>query len=543
MAFDKDPHDPTGTAGGSGDPADDARAKRAARLARLTRIDQELGAAMDEIAEGEVLIRRTLARRCEIAERTLRLYEERNNIISANTTGWTPEITAKRETAMEIGVTLRIPEPTASDLVNRAETLVHELPATRAALTAGKISFRHMEAITTESWSMPPEGRPAFDAAVVPAAVDTTVSQFKKRMKVIRERLHPISLATRHEIAVKERSVWVDNGPDGMATLTYIDSAEKIIPIFNRIDKTARALQGTNEERTLPQLRADALGDLGLNGTPSKEYDKGVVPTVLIAVPALTAMNEGQEPGMMEGYGPIDPDTARRLSARAPSFFRILTEPESGAILNVGRTAYKVPADLKRFVHLRDGTCRGGSGCPAPADQCDIDHTIDWQYGGETSAGNLACLCKSHHNFKARSSWTVKQIGGGRLDWTSPSGRTHITEPNSFIGPMPFEMPAILSANEEPTPPRQSAPSDPSAVPASAGEEPGQDPTPEIIDRHRSRENDTSTGFHPDRRDPANDGDPPRHPPDPPGRPDTPDPPDPPDPPDWPDWPDWPDRR
>jgi hypothetical protein len=46
---------------------------------------------------------------------------------------------------------------------------------------------------------------------------------------------------------------------------------------------------------------------------------------------------------MLEGYGPIDIETARRLAADAPGFTRILTHPETGAVLSLGRDRYAIP--------------------------------------------------------------------------------------------------------------------------------------------------------------------------------------------------------
>ncbi|WP_213816099.1 HNH endonuclease signature motif containing protein [Glaciihabitans sp. dw_435] len=434
MTFNQEPPNRDGHTGrGPVDPANQAR---------LAQIDTRLGHLADKLTDGERRIRQIFAQRCDITDEIRRLYRERNTIVSVDTSQkWTREVRAHREAAAEVALALGMSERPARNFVERAQAIVHELPATRTALARGDISFRHAEIITQEASSLPPEGRPIFEAAAVPEAMTKTAARFKKRARILRERVHPIPLQERHDTAMEDRTVYWDPEPDGMATLTYTDNAATVLAIYNRIDGTARALQGPNESRTLPQLRADTLGDLGLNGTPSNDYNKGVTPTVLIAVPVLTAIGTGTEPAMMDGYGPIDPETARRLAATAPSFHRILTHPDTGAILSLGRSTYTVPKDLRRWLQLRDGTCRAATGCPTTTDKCDMDHTIDWQYGGDTDAENLAFLCQSHHNFKQFTAFTYRHLGGGRLEWTSPSGRTYITEPDSFVGPMPFTLP------------------------------------------------------------------------------------------------------
>ncbi|MFZ4895826.1 DUF222 domain-containing protein [Plantibacter sp. Mn2098] len=160
-----------------------------------------------------------------------------------------------------------------------------------------------------------------------------------------------------------------------------------------------------------------------------EEITRRIVPTVHITVPVLTLLGHGDQPGSLEGYGPIDPETAARLTANAKSFTRILTHPETGAVLSVGRDRYKPPPDLKRALMIRDTHCRA-PGCTRPARRCDLDHTIAWSAGGETSVENLAHLCPKHHHLKHDTTWTLKHDSGGVLHWISPSGRQFTTEPD-----------------------------------------------------------------------------------------------------------------
>jgi hypothetical protein len=162
---------------------------------------------------------------------------------------------------------------------------------------------------------------------------------------------------------------------------------------------------------------------------------RGITARVILTVPALSLLDRGDEPAVLDGYGPIDLHTARILAARAPSFIRVLTHPETGAVLSVGRERYKVPKDLRAWLRVRDGTCRF-VGCGQRADRCDIDHTIEWQHGGYTAHDNLAHLCRRHHMLKGSGRWAVRQsgCGDGTLAWTSPTGREYVTEPEASFG-------------------------------------------------------------------------------------------------------------
>ncbi|MBC7443435.1 MAG: HNH endonuclease, partial [Ramlibacter sp.] len=220
-------------------------------------------------------------------------------------------------------------------------------------------------------------------------------------------------------------------------------SAEKAQAAYERVTLMALSLQCAGEERTLTQLKADVFEDLILDGVTPAGLGKGIRGSVNVTVPVFTLMGLSDEPAHLEGYGPIDVDTARRIAAGAPSFTRILVHPETGVVLSVGRDRYKVPKDLKKYLRLRDETCRF-PGCNRSAAHSDIDHSLDWQFNGLTSEDNLAHLCPPCHALKSETGWTVTHLAGGTLRWRSPSGRAFVSESATVIRPV---------APEPPTPP------------------------------------------------------------------------------------------
>lgn len=350
----------------------------------------------------------------------------------------------RRSMAAEIATALRVSERSVHADVDDAETLVRELPATLEALSAGAVSRQHARKIVAQACSLP-EGaaRTAFEAAVLPLAETLTPARFHTTATRLRERLHPESITTRTRQAFGERSVWLEPGWDGMASLHLTTSAENAYAIEQRLDAHARALNTVDEPRTIGQLRVDVAVDTLLGGPAAT---LGTVPVaLLVTVPALTladsdpaaaapdgARSAGagaeQEPGTLSGYGPICPDTARRLAGLAPTFTRILTRPDTGEIISVGRDSYRVPAAMRRRLRLEDEICRF-PGCGRPASACDADHTLDWQYDGETATTNLSHLCRGHHRLKQATGWDVTQEDDRTLTWTSPLGRTSTTHP------------------------------------------------------------------------------------------------------------------
>jgi hypothetical protein len=344
---------------------------------------------------------------------------------------------AQRAAVADIAVRLAISETTVRVQAHDAETLRTRLPRLWSAFCDGEVSAVHARTAAELVRSLPDEPEPAaqFDDALA-GIVHLAPGRFRQRARVLRERIHSVSLVERAQAARETRAVWIDNDVDGMADLTLRLPAEVAHQAFARLDAGARsAANDASETRTLAQIRADAAGALltraGLaeGGLPAAGVPVGVL------VPVMTLLGHGDEPGILDGYGPIDAQTARRLAAHAPSFTRLLTHPVSGTLLDIDRTSYRPPADLKRWLGIVDQTCTF-PGCGRLARNSDLDHTVDRQFGGPTSAANLSHLCRHHHRLKHMTRWSVasERVAPGRrrLDWTTPTGHRCEADPPPF---------------------------------------------------------------------------------------------------------------
>ncbi|MEE6282523.1 DUF222 domain-containing protein [Georgenia sp. MJ170] len=141
----------------------------------------------------------------------------------------------------------------------------------------------------------------------------------------------------------------------------------------------------------------------------------------------ITGDDEGPllaEVAELDGYGPISPDVARALAGSADTWQRLVTDPLSGELLDVGRTRYRPPAAIADFVRHRDRTCVR-PGCSSPAQVCDLDHVIAWEDGGITAVGNLAALCERDHITKTVGAFRLRHLGGGTFEWMTPSGHCY----------------------------------------------------------------------------------------------------------------------
>ena len=112
---------------------------------------------------------------------------------------------------------------------------------------------------------------------------------------------------------------------------------------------------------------------------------------------------------------------------------RLVTDPVSGVVIDVGRTRYRPPAGLADLVRARDRACVFPT-CQTPAERCDIDHLTAWSQGGTTSLDNLATLCEAHHRLKHTPGWALtRDQASGTLSWHTPDKTVYQRHPDGTI--------------------------------------------------------------------------------------------------------------
>ncbi|WP_291036546.1 HNH endonuclease signature motif containing protein [Herbiconiux sp.] len=411
-------------------------------------------AITDEVAgfaRDDRKIAKLQARQARRLARAVGLAETRAELLQG---GLTPKARewARRSLRAEVACASRRSEGAVSRLFADAETLVADLPETLAALEAGEVSYAHARSVVVHAGSLPIEARGSFEHAVLPQAREKNPARFDDAARRLREVHHPESITRRAVLAREERAVWLDAERDGMATLHHHLPAVDALAIHDVIDQAARAARGDMEPRTQAQLRSDILADRILGRTDGLAV---FTPSVIVTVPAVVlagcestpttppTSTPGDPLAELHGYGPIDPATARRIAAAAPTFLRVLTHPVTGDVIETaGR--YRIPTALREVLIVADEHCRF-PGCGRRAARCELDHTVDWANGGRSVASNLAHLCTSHHHLKHDGGWQVTRPPdtgptSRTLEWRSPLGATYRTNPAARSGgdPPPF---------------------------------------------------------------------------------------------------------
>ena len=354
---------------------------------------------------------------------------------------------AERAAAADLAVRLSLAESTVRAYGMVARTLRQRLPLLSAWFAEGEVSTQNAREAASIVSELPADLWAEFETRIMDAAT-LAPARFRARARAVREKLQAQTLTERHEAAHAHRGVWTEADRDGMGWLHAHLSAEKLAMVGAALDGIAFGLfTESDEQRTMAQLRADVLSDLlagkssactsgscsdcagGTSGTCTLP---AVGVTVALTIPVLTLLGHSDEPALLEGVGPIDIETARRLCATVPSITRLLTDPVSGSILEMDPRQYRVPAALKRWLAIQQVTC-DFPGCGRRAAHCDLDHTRAWADGGTTTADNLNHRCRTHHTMKHQTKWRVdRPPGAHRAVWTSPTGYSREADPPPF---------------------------------------------------------------------------------------------------------------
>ncbi|MCL2848872.1 MAG: HNH endonuclease, partial [Micrococcales bacterium] len=152
---------------------------------------------------------------------------------------------------------------------------------------------------------------------------------------------------------------------------------------------------------------------------------------VNLTISAASLLGLTNDPGHIAGAGTIDAVTARALAHDGP-WRRIVTDPVSGAVLDVGRTRYRPPAALAAHVAARNPHCVCST-CAQPAANCDLDHTTEWRDGGTTNVSNLAPLCRASHTLKTDGHLRLTTTAPGVYRWTTALGIRYQVDTTSGV--------------------------------------------------------------------------------------------------------------
>lgn len=327
------------------------------------------------------------------------------------------------DTTDEFALALAETTHVAGKQISLARQLTSRFPALHAAMRRGELDATKATRVIEAALPLPDELARELDEWMRGrvAGRDATAIGGSARYQV--HRLDPDGAERRARRRRRDRKVEFVPNLDGMADLIGYLPAEVASAAYGRIDAIAKSCRTRDDARSLDEVRADVFTELLLG---KQQYTKTV--QVHVTVPITALLGDDSTPADLAGYGPLPASIARQLAFESSSVWRrLLTDPATGQLLEVGRTRYRPPAALDDFVRARDQRCRI-PGCRRPARRCDIDHNHDWRYGGLTNEDLLCCLCRRHHRLKDKPGWTFT-LHNNELVITTPAGRTYRSRP------------------------------------------------------------------------------------------------------------------
>lgn len=374
--------------------------------------DPELGAAAQRVWDAEKASARALAGRYRALAELFDCEREDDEAEEDVTTA-------------RAAIALRVTHGVARWELRSAHRAAHHLPRTFSLLEGGSFPSWWFQRMVRESEGLSEDSRRQLDIAVATWSPDIPVDRFITLLGVL------VNLLARREEELETapplpREVTIT--PDstrGVGSLIARGPIPEILDYWKRLDESARAVQAaqrkalrddteipydvddlvTTTGRPLPLVRLRY--ELQLNATFDTEGVQIPGPRfrLNVTVPALTLLGVSDAPGVLDGTTPIPPEMARLLAGGQETWFRVLTDPCSGAFLPLPTERYQPTQAMLEHLRLRNGTC-AVPGCTRPvswASECDHLEEFDHErpeVGGRTELENLHMLCWQHHQDK-----------------------------------------------------------------------------------------------------------------------------------------------
>ena len=351
----------------------------------------------------------------------------------------------------EIACALVCTRRAAENLFYRAVLLGHH-PALGDALAGGRLDVRKVDVIIEALALCPPHAYDAMLARAIEAAQDRTAPELARFVRAAVLAAFPKDAEERLVEAREQRCVLLEPMIDAMAWVHAFLPADDAVAMFTVIDAMAGTVRVAGDDRTADQRRADVVSDLFTGILRAQQLPDGAplprrhgqAAQLNVTVAASTLLGLDDQPGHLGSFGPIPASMARDLAQDA-TWRRVVTDPTTGQVREVGSVGYRPGADLTRTVIVRDGTCTF-PGCRQPGHRCDLDHRDPFDPHRpayeQTCAENLHCLCRHHHQAKTKGHWKVgHDPTTGTTWWTSPMGITHARHARPPLTPTPPEPP------------------------------------------------------------------------------------------------------
>ncbi|WP_143448286.1 HNH endonuclease signature motif containing protein [Kineosporia sp. A_224] len=398
------------------------------------------------------------------------------------------------EVAVQLACAAGITRSKAYALIEAATVFADErLPLTEQVLQQGRLDWPRLRLVLSRTSGLTADKARAVEALVYQTrgVLDGGSRRFEKALTAAVLAVDAEAEARRRERNRRGRRVSIQTGEDGEALFTAVGPGEAITAAYNGLDAAARYLRAQGDARTLDQLRHDLFvtgctsgylpvpaevlpvpvgcvpADATLStppttrpagsetaGTPAASAEDQSVPAwftstwpdvqvaVNVTVSAETLMGLVDDPGTLNGYGPIPADAIRDL-VRNGVFRCLVVDGEHGTVLGVGKNTfspgYVASERLKLLVEHAYPTCTAPH-CEKASWRCDLDHATPYARGGSTCGCNVRPLCRPCHRLKTAGLLVPEQRDDpgdppGTITWVTRTGRAYTALPHAPLPP------------------------------------------------------------------------------------------------------------
>ncbi|MEC3979796.1 DUF222 domain-containing protein [Amycolatopsis sp. H20-H5] len=344
-----------------------------------------------------------------------------------------------RAVATEIALALAVTENHARSMVATAEALTNRLPRTLELMDQGLMDgYRAARISATTSWLSVSDAR-AVDEILAGRLVGKNAYQVRRLAYYEANKADPDGAARRMSQRRERRRLILTHHDDGLASLSIAGGpVEKVTAAYAQIDRVARALLSSEEPRTLEQLRADVALDSAL----ASPEGGAVRAEVFLYMDMNTYLGLNNDPGELRGHGHIPAALARYIATGPDSVLRrMITDPLTGQIVELGRTSYETSAAVEDFIRVRDRECRK-PGCCRPAKTCRLGHGSEPATDGLSAAATTVGLCPSDRRLKNEPGWSFSAGPAGSMTISTPAGDSYSSDPEPFHSPRIGAVPA-----------------------------------------------------------------------------------------------------
>lgn len=293
-------------------------------------------------------------------------------------------------------------------------------PHVAAAVSAGDLSVMSASAIVSLldrlERSVDPAARDGAERQLCERAPGLRSDELARLLASAEIQLDPGGVAGRHEEHRSRRSLTMHER-DGMLHLTGQFDVETGAPIKTAIDaivtgvlqRNEHADDATHDDRSLRQMRADALSDLCGHALGCTEVLTAATTTVVVRM-TLEELEKGIGVARIDGmHAPLPAGALRRLASDLQVLPCVLGGDSE--ILNWGRRRRLFSPAQKLALVERDGGC---AQCGAPPTWTHVHHIAWWNRdSGPTDLSNGVLLCTGCHHRLHSDGWDIRIEGTG----------------------------------------------------------------------------------------------------------------------------------